>query len=148
MVSSLFHPSSTPAMLCIYKSQIRLKMEYNCHIWFGAAQSSISRLDRMQRHQNILTSYIVPSILTFRAKICHVTYTGSNNPYSPDIPLIRRKFLSDNFYPRSVICGTDSREYASLITAILTTSNLESTDIFPTYPHNLYLLLPLKFRQQ
>lgn len=37
-------------LLDLYKSQVRQKMECCCHIWAGAAQSSLSSLDRIQKH--------------------------------------------------------------------------------------------------
>lgn len=38
-----------PAMLCLDKSQIRTKMGKCCHIRVGATQSSLSRLDHVQK---------------------------------------------------------------------------------------------------
>ena len=57
MVGSLFRSRKylTPAsMLYLYKSQIRPLMEYCCHIWGGAAQTSLSCLDRVQRRLRYL----------------------------------------------------------------------------------------------
>ena len=51
MVGSLFRSKRflTPAaILYLYKSQIRPRMEYCCHIWAGASQQSLSSLDRIQ----------------------------------------------------------------------------------------------------
>ena len=51
MVGSFYRSRKylTPeAMLYLYKSQIRPQMEYCCHIWGGAAQTSLSCLDRVQ----------------------------------------------------------------------------------------------------
>ena len=52
MVGSFFRSKKylTPAaILYLYKSQIRPKMEYCCHIWSGASKSSLSSLDKVQR---------------------------------------------------------------------------------------------------
>ena len=43
-----------PALLYLYKSQIRPKMEYCCHIWAGAAKTTLSSLDRVQRRMRWL----------------------------------------------------------------------------------------------
>ena len=40
-----FSPSQ---LLTIYKSQIRLSLEYCCHVWGGAPKSSLHLLDRVQ----------------------------------------------------------------------------------------------------
>ena len=51
MVGSFFRSKRflTPAaILYLYKSQIRPRMEYCCHIWAGASQQSLSSLDRVQ----------------------------------------------------------------------------------------------------
>ena len=42
------------SILYLYKSQIRPKMEYCCHIWGGADQTSLSCLDRVQRRLRYL----------------------------------------------------------------------------------------------
>ena len=52
MIGSLYRSRKylTPsAILYLYKSQIRPRMEYCCHIWAGACKSSLSSLDRVQR---------------------------------------------------------------------------------------------------
>ena len=52
MVGSFYRSKKflTPAaILYLYKSQIRPKMEYCCHIWSGASDASLSSLDRVQR---------------------------------------------------------------------------------------------------
>ena len=52
MVGSFYRSRKylTPsALLYLYKSQIRPKMEYCCHIWAGAAKTTLSSLDRVQR---------------------------------------------------------------------------------------------------
>ncbi len=58
MVGSFYRSRKylTPeAMLYLYKSQIRPQMEYCCHIWGGAAQTSLSCLNRVQnRLQNLV----------------------------------------------------------------------------------------------
>ena len=57
MVGSLFRSRrylSPASILYLYKSQIRPKMEYCCHIWGGAAQTSLSCLDRVQRRLRYL----------------------------------------------------------------------------------------------
>ena len=51
MVGSFFRLKRflTPAaILYLYKSQIRPRMEYCCHIWAGASQQALSCLDRVQ----------------------------------------------------------------------------------------------------
>ena len=51
MVGSFFRSKRflTPAaILYLYKSQIRPRMEYCCHIWAGASQHALSCLDRVQ----------------------------------------------------------------------------------------------------
>ena len=45
---------SPASILYLYKSQIRPKMEYCCHIWGGAVQTSLSCLDRVQRRLRYL----------------------------------------------------------------------------------------------
>ena len=57
MVGSFFTSKKflTPeAILYLYKSQIRPKMEYCCHIWAGASKSSLSSLDRVQHRLKCL----------------------------------------------------------------------------------------------
>ena len=52
MVGSFYRSRKylTPsALLYLYKSQIRPRMEYCCHIWAGAAKTTLSSLDRVQR---------------------------------------------------------------------------------------------------
>ena len=52
MVGSFFRTRKylTPAaILYLYKSQIRPRMEYCCHIWSGASKTSLSSLDKVQR---------------------------------------------------------------------------------------------------
>ena len=52
MVGSFFRTRKflTPAAVhYLYKSQIRPKMEYCCHIWAGSPKTSLSCLDRVQR---------------------------------------------------------------------------------------------------
>ena len=52
MVGSFFRSKKylTPAaILYLYKSQIRPKMEYCCHIWAGASKTCLSSLDKVQR---------------------------------------------------------------------------------------------------
>lgn len=44
------------AMLKLYKSQIRPRMEFWCHIWTGAVQSSLSSLDKVQKWLSGLVS--------------------------------------------------------------------------------------------
>ena len=40
----------TPSSIAyLFKSQIRPRMEYCCHIWAGASESSLSKLDQVQR---------------------------------------------------------------------------------------------------
>ena len=51
MVGSFFRSKRflTPAAIpYLYKSQIRPRMEYCCHIWAGASQQDLSCLDRVQ----------------------------------------------------------------------------------------------------
>ena len=57
MVGSLLRSRkylSPESILYLYKSQIRPKMEYCCHIWGGAAKTSLSCLDRVQRRLRYL----------------------------------------------------------------------------------------------
>ena len=52
MVGSLYRSRNfltQSAILYLYKSQIRPRMEYCCHIWAGSSKSSLSTLDRVQR---------------------------------------------------------------------------------------------------
>ena len=52
MVGSLHRSKrylTPPAILYLYKSQIRPRMEYCCHIWAGSAQTSLSSLDAVQK---------------------------------------------------------------------------------------------------
>ena len=51
MVGSFYRSRKylTPsALLYLYKSQIRLKMEYCCHLWAGCSQHALSSLDKIQ----------------------------------------------------------------------------------------------------
>ena len=57
MVGSFFRSKrylTPPAILYLYKSQIRPRMEYCCHIWAGASQQALSCLDRVQRRLRYL----------------------------------------------------------------------------------------------
>merc|ERR1711962_1541401 len=52
MVGSLHRSKrylTPPAILYLYKSQIRPRMEYCCHIWVGSAKTSLSSLDAVQK---------------------------------------------------------------------------------------------------
>ena len=52
MIGSFYRSKKylTPeSILYLYKSQIRPKMEYCCHIWAGSSSTSLSILDRLQR---------------------------------------------------------------------------------------------------
>ena len=52
MIGSFYRSKKylTPeSILYLYKSQIRPKMEYCCHIWAGSSTTSLSILDRLQR---------------------------------------------------------------------------------------------------
>ena len=51
MVGSFYRSRKylTPhALLYLYKSEIRLRMEYCCHLWAGCSQQALSLLDRIQ----------------------------------------------------------------------------------------------------
>ena len=66
MVGSFYRSRKylTPdAILYLFKSQIRPTMEYCCHIWGGAAQSSLSCLDRVQnRLRNLVGDDLFSSL--------------------------------------------------------------------------------------
>ena len=79
MVGSLYRTRKylTPsAILYLYKSQIRPRMEYCCHIWAGAAQSSLACLDRVQnRLQNLVGSDLFTTLqpLSHRRNVASLT---------------------------------------------------------------------------
>ena len=55
MVGSFYRSKKflTPsALLYLYKSQIRPRMEYCCHLWDGSSQHSLSSLDRIQNRMH------------------------------------------------------------------------------------------------
>ena len=54
---------SPESLLYLYKSQVRPKMEYCCHIWSGAPQRSLSILDRLQRRMKGLVGDVLFSTL-------------------------------------------------------------------------------------
>lgn len=49
------------------------------------------------------TTFLVPPFLTCTTKSHHALYTGRNYPHSLLIPLLKRKFRLDNFFPRAAI---------------------------------------------
>lgn len=55
------------------------------------------------------------------------TYTASNHPQS----------IRENFFPRTVICGTDSRDGDSIIANILASPSFELTITDIQQPHSL-----------
>ena len=66
MVGSLYRSRrylTADAILYLYKSQVRPKMEYCCHIWAGAAKNSLSCLDRVQnRLRNLVGDALFSSL--------------------------------------------------------------------------------------
>ena len=66
MVGSFYRSKkylTPPAILYLYKSQIRPKMEYRCHLWGGAAQSTLTCLDRVQnRLRNLVGDELFSSL--------------------------------------------------------------------------------------
>lgn len=87
---------------------------------------------------------MVPPPLTFfnRDLSCHVRL------HSFRILLWRIKFCSVSFFPRASVDGTDSQQYVSPITKILTSSRLEFNVIFPAYPNAHHFLNFLTLIQQ
>lgn len=107
------------------------KMEYYCHIWSGAAQSSQSRDQNTLRHlvgngvfhsaasfpkvtsPSLIYRYfyskrsdeprpLVPPVQILIVKIRHATSTELNRPYFFRIPNLRRKFYLNRLFP--MIC--------------------------------------------
>ena len=129
MVGSFY--LTPPAILYLYKSQIRPKMEYCCHLCGGAAQSTLTGLDRVQnRLRNLVGDELFSSLeplshrrdvaslsllyryfhgkcsdalhsLTFTARTRLATSTVANHPHFLRLPNIRRKFHADSFIPRT-----------------------------------------------
>ena len=56
------------AILYLFKSPIRMKMEYCCHIWGGTAQTSLSCLDRVQ---NRLRNLVGDGLFSTLAPLSH-----------------------------------------------------------------------------
>lgn len=130
LVATLWRPWHQ-FLLYLCKSQISSKMEYCFHIRTGAAQSSLSKPDKVQRslcgrwiilhptapfptnetllrsryfHDRCsgeLESFIRP-VQTLEATNPHDTYTVLTPLHSFHIPLVRRRFYSEIFLPRIV----------------------------------------------
>lgn len=63
MVGPLYYSSRyliPTAMLYLYKSPIRSKMEYGCHNWTCATESSLSSLDGIQKQLRSVMDYFPP----------------------------------------------------------------------------------------
>lgn len=80
----------------------------------------------------------VPPILTFSAKTIRATYTGSSNPHSIPVPLVRSKFRFNLQEP--LMWRIDSCEDAFQTIKILICSSLGLTVIFVAYPYKLHLV--------
>ena len=140
MIGSFFRTRKvlTPAAVhFLYKSQIRLKMEYYCHIWAGAPKTSISCLDRVQRglrrligddlfkslqhlahrHDDASLSLLyrnysgrcsddlktlVPPPKVFARDTRLASFTQRNHPHPLVVPVARKEFHANSFFPRSL----------------------------------------------
>lgn len=60
----------------------------------------------------------------------------------PYLPPVKKEATSsrEGSSPELLLCGTDTRKDVSQITTISVISNRELTDIYPIFPHNMYLL--------
>ena len=97
MVGSLFRSKkylSPSSILYLYKSQIRPKMEYCCHILGGAAKTSLSCLDRVQRR---------------------LRYLVEDELYSTLPPLVHRRYVSSLSLFYRYLNGKCSSELHSLV---------------------------------
>ena len=93
---------TSSALLYLYKSQIRPKMEYCCHIWADVAKTTLSIMDRVQRRLRLLVGVdlygkIQPrSLRTWRCKSCLVLSLLSwpvfwrTPPYFPPLNTVER----------------------------------------------------------
>lgn len=81
----------TPStILYLSKSQIRLKMEYCCHILVGAAQSPFSRLDRIQNLLNFI-SFLLDNLFPSETSLslrCH--FVLANIQMKNQIPKVKK----------------------------------------------------------
>ena len=71
MVVSFYRSSrylTADAILYLYKSQVRPRMEYCCHIWAGAARKTLSCLDRVQ---NRLRSLVGDALFSSLQPLSH-----------------------------------------------------------------------------
>lgn len=82
---------------------------------------------------------LVPSIQSFTVKARNATYTETYQFIRN--PLAKQKFYSDSFFSRTTLCGTDPKKGSSVIPTVLRSSCLGSNVIYPTYHHNVYLVL-------
>lgn len=82
--------------------------------------------------------HLSPYCWLFTSRTCHDMLFVSNRLISLRVPLVWRKYHPDRFFPRTV-CGTDSREEASLFTT--NTSTPGSTVIYATYDMQFQFLL-------
>lgn len=117
----------------------RRKMDYT------AATSELAGLPfsvllRVQKRLRGLNS-LFPSLLASTGKTRHTTHAWTNHLHSLGIHLVRSKNQFRQLH-ELLLWGTDSREDASLMPIILTSSSLGFTIIHSTYLHNLQLTFP------
>lgn len=81
---------------------------------------------------------LVPGVQTFKTRTFHATFMKSNHLHflycHKKLPLVQL------FFPKLLLCETDSYLYVFLNTSILTGTSQDSVVIFPTYSYNLHFL--------
>ena len=103
----------TPSSIAyLFKSQIRPRMEYCCHIWAGASESSLSKLDKVQiRLRWLIGNELFNTLNHFPTgamlQVCPSSIATSmvnvlmnfilSHPFFVDIPKIKSKLHMDIF---------------------------------------------------
>ena len=136
MVGSFYRSRKflTPkAILYLYKSQIRPKMEYCCHIWASSSQHALSALDRVQnRMRGLLGDGLFSSLqpLSHRRNVASLAlfYRYINGKCSDELhSLVPKK----REFPRCTRFADSSKRHPHFLVIPKTRSMFHSNSFFP-----------------
>lgn len=134
--------------LYLLDSQIRRKMENFCYICVGAAWSSLSNHDRVEKRlRGLVGNFLVPPVKTRRSQLGPTSPRTLNRPIliSFIVHWLRGSSIRKASPPLPAVlfqCGTDSWRDAYPITTVLNFWSRGPTGIYPKYFHNMQPLLP------